>query len=53
MENGLTQDEINSISNFITNTSSDITIRNGGWVTDNYETYYLDKDMVKHKLEAE
>ena len=28
-------------------TSTDTTIWSGGWVTDNFETYYLDKDMVK------
>jgi len=28
--------------------STGTTIWSGGWVTDNFETYYLDKDMVKH-----
>jgi hypothetical protein len=29
-------------------TSTDATIWSGGFVTDNFETYYLDKNMVKH-----
>jgi hypothetical protein len=31
----------------LNDTSSGSTMWNGGWVTDNFETYYLDKDMVK------
>lgn len=38
-----------TISNISTKeTNTDTTIWGGGWVTDNFETYYLDKDMVKH-----
>tara|TARA_R110000782_G_scaffold69548_4_gene139942 strand:+ start:17 stop:202 length:186 start_codon:yes stop_codon:yes gene_type:complete len=29
-------------------TSTDTAIWSGGWVTDNFETYYLNKDMVKN-----
>jgi hypothetical protein len=36
-----------TISNISTKeTTADITICSGGWVTDNFETYYLDKNMV-------
>ncbi len=38
-----------TISNISTKeTTADTTICSGGWVTDNFETYYLDKNMVKH-----
>lgn len=37
---------VSNISN--KETTTDTTIWNGGWVTDNFETYYLDKNMVKH-----
>jgi len=38
-----------TVSNTLnTEVTTDTTIWSGGWVTDNFETYYLDKDMVKH-----
>ena len=38
-----------TISNVSTKeTTTDTVIWSGGWVTDNFKTYYLDKDMVKH-----
>jgi hypothetical protein len=38
-----------NINNINGVTSSSCSVWSGGWVTDNFETYYLDKDMVKHK----
>ena len=31
------------------NLTSSTTVWRGGWVTDNFSTYYLDGDMVKHQ----
>jgi hypothetical protein len=38
-----------NINNINALTSSSCSVWNGGWVTSNYETYYLDKDMIKQK----
>lgn len=38
-----------SINSLITkNTTTDTTIWKGGYVTDNFHSYYLDENMVKH-----
>jgi hypothetical protein len=38
-----------NINNINAVTSSSCYIWSGGWVTDNFESYYLDKNMIKHK----
>lgn len=38
-----------AVNNSLTKeTTTDTTIWRGGWVTDNFETYYLDENRVKH-----
>jgi len=45
----ITGNTVTTTNGRLSTNSTSTTIWKGGWVTDNFETYYLDENMVKQK----